>query len=612
MRRTLLCILLLIFSQSAYSQMTMRELTVDNQKIKVLTTLDKYGYEITEPKFEMIGEKPSVSFQITAKKPLSYRLVLGEYSNGGFVLTNTTSKLIRLVPTKPTPIYLTLDRGSIESIAIGILQTTDKIPSNSNRVQASKIASKPKMGTPSNAGEKDDKNDEDSSKKPGSETEKMSEPGSTITKPLQVNGSVNVIAEGSGESADEAVKDAFRNAVRQVVGSVVDAETLVKDDQVIADNVLTYSRGFIETYEEVAGSKSFKSGIHRIQINAVVKRWSLTEKLKSANVAMKEVDGKGMFAELISKQSGESNATELLQKALAGLPTLLKAKIVGKVDYDRTTSEVVVMVEVTPDEKAYLAFVKRLEETLKKVAISTDSAVLRGVNQEVRNSKGQSVYSDEFILVEDTSLFFGPKTKNIKSGDQVWCLWICSSTNGKYKTQRWSGYILPGNPKNCFIPLLMPEATMSNRDESTADKAVEKPENRLNSSKTILQLFLIDKDGVTVADDSRELTMVPSDEIYNIDLHTLNRLPLLRAGLLLSRDSDYYVNAGYEQLSNTQFNKNDKRFTGLIAPFFFIPRTRSDQYMHCSTKRIVEFRIKVTEEELKRFDAAKVEISFSE
>ena len=171
---------------------------------------------------------------------------------------------------------------------------------------------------------------------------------------------------------------------------------------------------------------------------------------------------------------------------------------------------------------------------------------------------------------------------------------------------------MPGNPKDCFIPLLMPEATMSNRDESTADNADQKPKNRLNSSKTILQLFLIDKDGVTVADDSRELTMVPSDEIYNIDLHTLNRLPLLRAGLLLSRDNDYYVNAGYDQLSNTQFNKNDKRFTGLIAPFFFIPRTRSDQYMHCSTKRMVEFRIKVTEEELQRFDAAKIEISFSE
>ena len=57
-----------------------------------------------------------------------------------------------------------------------------------------------------------------------------------------------VVAEGVGTTADEAIKDAFRNAVRQVVGAVVDAETLVKNDELIDDKVLTYSDGFIKGY----------------------------------------------------------------------------------------------------------------------------------------------------------------------------------------------------------------------------------------------------------------------------------------------------------------------------------------------------------------------------
>jgi hypothetical protein len=43
--------------------------------------------------------------------------------------------------------------------------------------------------------------------------------------------------QGSVSTADEALKDAFRNAVRQVVGAVVDADTLVKNDEVIDDKV---------------------------------------------------------------------------------------------------------------------------------------------------------------------------------------------------------------------------------------------------------------------------------------------------------------------------------------------------------------------------------------
>ena len=48
-----------------------------------------------------------------------------------------------------------------------------------------------------------------------------------------------------GTTKEEALKDAFRAAVRQVVGEVVDGETLVKNEELVKDQVLTYSDGFI-------------------------------------------------------------------------------------------------------------------------------------------------------------------------------------------------------------------------------------------------------------------------------------------------------------------------------------------------------------------------------
>ena len=71
-----------------------------------------------------------------------------------------------------------------------------------------------------------------------------------------------------GRTPKEALKDAFRQAVQQVVGVAVDAETQVKNDEVIADKVLTYSDGLITKYEEV--SKTERKGLVRIKIKATV------------------------------------------------------------------------------------------------------------------------------------------------------------------------------------------------------------------------------------------------------------------------------------------------------------------------------------------------------
>ena len=64
------------------------------------------------------------------------------------------------------------------------------------------------------------------------------------------NNTKEVIAEGVGDSHDNAIKDAFRNAVRQVVGVYVDSETLVKNDKLVDDKILTLSNGFINDYSE--------------------------------------------------------------------------------------------------------------------------------------------------------------------------------------------------------------------------------------------------------------------------------------------------------------------------------------------------------------------------
>jgi hypothetical protein len=237
-----------------------------------------------------------------------------------------------------------------------------------------------------------------------------------------------VVAEGVGTTPDEALKDAFRNAVRQVVGAVVDAETLIKDDQVIDDKVLTYSDGFIKTFEEVPGSKKSQGGLHHLKIKAAVERRSVVAKLKAANVTVREVDGKGMFAEAVTQLDAERDAASLLKKQFDGFPQrLLSANVIGRpelVEKANDKATVRIQVRVEPDMEAYKTFVARLQPVLDKVA----------------KDKGEftAVFRSEESHHDKSFVYFAPKEPGFIQ--QVMAAWMPKAFSSNHYTPVKSEY----------------------------------------------------------------------------------------------------------------------------------------------------------------------------
>ena len=91
-----------------------------------------------------------------------------------------------------------------------------------------------------------------------------------------------VIVTGVGATADGALKNAFTQAVQNVVGTLVNASTLVKNDQIITDKVLTLSNGYIPKYEEVE-THTLNGLVYR-KISATVKREQLQQRLQELSV----------------------------------------------------------------------------------------------------------------------------------------------------------------------------------------------------------------------------------------------------------------------------------------------------------------------------------------
>lgn len=144
-----------------------------------------------------------------------------------------------------------------------------------------------------------------------------------------------VVVEGTGKTEKEAQKAAFREAVARVVGTLVDAETLVKNDEVITDKILEFSGGFIKTFETLKSDKT-TDGLVRVKIKATVERLQIAGKLQDAKISTKEVKGTDLLAEKMTKEEARKNATELLLKLYEDLPKLAKAEVVGKPSWPTT------------------------------------------------------------------------------------------------------------------------------------------------------------------------------------------------------------------------------------------------------------------------------------
>lgn len=128
---------------------------------------------------------------------------------------------------------------------------------------------------------------------------------------------VEVVAQGMGTDANAALLNAYSNAVQQALGSYVDAETLVQNDQIVRDKILTYSKGFIEKADIVSQNQA--NGLFQVNIRAKVKRQQLLEQAKTNNISVKAVEGVSLHAQVESQIKQEKDAKALLEKALLPL-----------------------------------------------------------------------------------------------------------------------------------------------------------------------------------------------------------------------------------------------------------------------------------------------------
>ena len=230
---------------------------------------------------------------------------------------------------------------------------------------------------------------------------------------------VDVVATGYGTTVREATKAALRSAVEQVVGTMVDATTLVENDKLIEDEILTYSAGMIATSKVIGEPKKSADGIYTVKVKASVKKSQLQEKLRATSAVNVALDGTDLFARMTAAKDNLADAEAMIKSVLAKHKDCVIAEAVpgknGKspIDLDPKTGEVSVNVRVRIDQAKYTQFANEVVEKIapmatKKIKVRATGEGDKGYNPDGGISYYYDLKAYPFLIM--TSLRTGSAT----------------------------------------------------------------------------------------------------------------------------------------------------------------------------------------------------------
>lgn len=217
-------------------------------------------------------------------------------------------------------------------------------------------------------------------KAPGTRT-KGSAPDSIGTKTVEVT--------GTGADVENAKKDAYREAVRQVVGLYTTSQTRIENDELIEDEIISLSSGFVE--KATVLKEDLEQGVVHVTMRCTVRSTKVLDKLKAHQVAIMKVDGQSLGAELLGRADQEQGSARLIAKAFEGFPAAwFNAQVRGTPRLGSSLRnghrELLVTVVLNADLEAFSRAAAQISEAIKASGAPSVDFVVDGSRYPLNNA----------------------------------------------------------------------------------------------------------------------------------------------------------------------------------------------------------------------------------
>lgn len=305
---------------------------------------------------------------------------------------------------------------------------------------------------------------------------------------------MSVVVTGVGTDAGKAKYNALSNAIEQVVGVLVDAETLVENDKLVREKVLTYTEGDIASMKVLEQWQ--KDGLYHIRLKATVAVQKIESRLREQHVAVREVDGEVFYDNAKRQLENTKNFSEMLAKRLRdfGAEKMVKPEIVGKPEVVGQNDQFATMsVKVTtkPDMENWKMFSADMLRLLRNERrIMKDSFVVQGEGRNSGSGSNTGLFNVGLPHEVDRRM---EKMDGNEHGH--WILFLQGYNEGKRANT------------------MQTQWTVHRVDKSIGPIIAE-----LEKQRYRLRVTLLSSDNILIAEDERELK---SSFMFDNDFHSV-------------------------------------------------------------------------------------------
>jgi len=128
---------------------------------------------------------------------------------------------------------------------------------------------------------------------------------------VTATGTAAILNNDTAQARDRAVESALRAAVEQVMGTMVDSESLVKNNELLSDKIYTQTTGYISSYKILSEKPDRDTNIYSVTVEAIVKEGDLEHDLGSLGVLMRRMKMPRVAVAVKEEGGGEAAATLL-------------------------------------------------------------------------------------------------------------------------------------------------------------------------------------------------------------------------------------------------------------------------------------------------------------
>ncbi len=286
-----------------------------------------------------------------------------------------------------------------------------------------------------------------------------------------------VVVMGVGANEEAAKRQAYRNAIQSVIGSMVISETIVENESLVKDKILSHSDGYVVKAAPVGSARSLEGGLVEVTMRVTVKSEQLKAKLKAENISIANMDGQSLFAQKKTTDEAKQDASAVITEKLKDIPASVLVATAfpqnAKQESKGSMVRLTLPVEVTVDKKKYKVFYNDFIQTVEKLG-------LKGKNDTIQGRRSNGVIEFDY---REFSRVLGVKR------EETDLLAISNAVFRESATARW----------NVFK--ISPEMLKTIMD---ARKTFQ------------MQVALLDKDGATIVQSTSSYTVPKNGSFWKI------------------------------------------------------------------------------------------------